>query len=446
MRAGGVGITGVGILLGLCCHSLAADPDQGSLLFWPEWRGPLRTGVAPQADPPVSWSEDENIQWKVRLEGLGHSSPVVCGNKVFVTTAVAYGPRLDPVREIAPGAHDNKEVTQRHRFHVICLDRHAGKILWNKVVADVLPQEGGHISGSQASASPVTDGQFVYAHFGSRGLHALDYRGNVIWSRDLGSMQSKHGHGEGSSPALQDGVLLVNWDHEGQSFVEAIHAKNGETLWKKERNEVTSWSSPLIVEHEGRQQVVIAGTGETRSYDLLTGDVIWTCVGLSANIVATPVASDGIVIVGSSYEIRSMLAIRLDGAEGDITHLDQVLWRTGRRTPYVPSMLLVEDSVYFLRHYQGILSRRNLRTGEESSGPWRLGGLRDIYSSPVAAAGRVYIIDLYGRTLVFEHADPPRQLAYNQLDDSFAATPALVEDQILLRGGKFLYSIRDQSR
>jgi len=434
------------LILGLGTATGTAGSIDNASAFWPAWRGPLGTGAAPDANPPVTWSEDENIHWKIRLPGLGHSSPIVWGNAIFVTTAVAYGRQLDPVPVTAPGAHDNKRLTQKHRFHVICVDRGSGNILWDKVVADALPHEGGHVSGSQASASPVTDGQHVYAHFGSRGLYALDFDGNIVWSREFGRMQSKHAHGEGSSPALRNEIIVVNWDHEGQSFVEAMAAETGRTLWKQERNEVTSWASPLIVEHEGRHQVVIAGTARIRSYDLLTGDVIWTCGGLSANIVATPVAADGIVVVGSSYEIRSMLAIRLSGATGDITNTDQVQWRTRHRTPYVPSMLLTDDAVYFLRHYQGILSRRDLQTGEESTGPWRLGGLRDIYASPVAAAGRVYIVDLYGRTLVFKYADSPRQLAWNQLDDEFAATPALVGDQLLLRGRRFLYSIRDPSQ
>ena len=423
-------------------HAQADD----SRINWPEWRGPLRTGAAPHANPPVTWSEDSNIQWKFTLPGLGHSSPVVWDNAVFLTTAVAYGPRLDPVPVTAPGAHDNKNVTRRHRFFVICVDRTTGKIRWQRQVSDTLPHEGGHTTGSLASASPVTDGEHVYAHFGSYGLYALDFDGTLVWSRNFGPMQSKHAHGEGSSPTLQDGRLIVNWDHEGQSFVEAIDVHSGKTFWKTERDEVTSWASPLIVAHDGRYQVIIAGTGKTRAYDLETGDTIWECGGLSANIVATPVAADGIVVVGSSYEIRAMMGIRLAGASGDITGTNQVGWRIRHRTPYVPSMLLVDRSVYFLRHYQGILSRRDLASGDESAGPWRLSGLRDIYASPVAAAGRVYIVDLDGRTLVFQHGDAPRQLAYNQLDDGFAATPALVGDQLILRGQRSLYGIRDAAR
>ena len=343
----------------------------------------------------------------------------------------------------APGAHDNVDVTQKHRFSVICVDRADGTIRWQTVVNDTLPHEGGHDTGSLASASPITDGKNVYAFFGSHGLYALDFSGNVVWKRPFEQMQSKHAHGEGASPALHDGVLVVNCDHEGQSFVEAIDAASGKTKWKKDRAEVTSWASPLIVERNEAAQVVIAGTDRIRAYDLKSGSVVWKCGGLSSNVVATPVAADGILIAASSYDTRAMLAIDLSTAAGDITGTSRILWSTTQRTPYVPSMLVVEDSVYFLRHYQNILSRRNIRTGDESGGPFRLAGVQNIYASPVAAKDRIYIADLDGRTLVFTHSDQPRQLALNQLDDRFAATPALAGNELFLRGHEFLYCIAE---
>ena len=421
----------------------AADDDDGSARFqnWAEWRGPLRTGVAPLADPPVEWNEKKNIRWKVKLPGLGHSSPIVWQNSVFLTTAIPYGPELDPVPVTAPGAHDNLNVTQKHRFVVVCVNRTDGTIRWQTIVNDVLPHEGGHDTGSLASASPITDGERVYAYFGSHGLYALDFDGKLLWQRVPGKMQSKHAHGEGSSPSLHDGTLVINADHEEQSFIEAFDAATGTTKWKRDRDEVTSWASPLIVQDGARAQVVVAGTDRIRAYDLATGDVLWKCGGLSSNVVATPVAADGILIAASSYDTRAMLAINMNGASGDITGSRHVLWSTTQRTPYVPSMLLVEEHVYCLRHYQNILSRRHILTGAESAGPFRLSGIQDIYASPVAAKGRIYIADLNGHTLVFTHDDQPEYLALNPLDDSFAATPALVGQELFLRGREFLYCI-----
>ena len=420
--------------------------DVERLQNWPSWRGPLRTGVAPAANPPVEWNENKNICWKTKLPGKGHSSPVVWGDSIYVTTAIPYGPVLEPVPVTATGAHDNVDVTQRHRFVVICVDREDGEIRWQRTVADLLPHEGGHNTGSLASASPVTDGKHVFAYFGSFGLFALDRSGEIQWQHPLPQLESKHAHGEGASVALHDGVLVVNCDHEKQSFIRAIDAATGKTVWEKPRDEVTSWASPLVVVIDGVAQVVVAGTDRIRSYDLLTGDILWQCGGLSANVVATPVASEGILIAGSSYDTRAMMAVDLNKATGDITGSSHVLWSTTQRTPYVPSMLLVKDNVYFLRHYQNILSRRNIRTGAEAAGPFRLAGVQDIYSSPVAAAGRIYVTDLYGRTLVMTDEDSPSQLALNQLDDGFAATAALVGREIILRGEQFLYNITEEMK
>lgn len=421
-----------------------ADNPDGRLHQWGEWRGPWRTGEAPFADPPIEWSETRNVRWKTPIPGLGHSSPIVWGDAVYLTTAIPHGPRLPPVPVTAPGAHDNLEVTRKHQFVVLCVDRGDGRIRWQTIVRDALPHEGGHQTGSLASASPVTDGQRIFAWFGSQGLYALSPEGRVLWSHLPGQMQSKHAHGEGASPALHDGVIVINCDHEGASFVRALDAVSGEELWTRPRDEVTSWASPLILERSQPPQVVVAGTDRIRAYDLYNGEVLWQCGGLSANVVATPVAADGIVIAASSYDTRAMLAIDVAGATGDITQTRHVLWSTRLRTPYVPSPLIVDDSVYFLRHYQGILSRRQLRSGQETGGPWRLPAIRSIYASPVAANGRVYITDLDGQTLVFAHGDNPQPLARNQLDDSFAATPALVDDQLILRGRRHLYSLREE--
>ncbi|MFP6691482.1 MAG: PQQ-binding-like beta-propeller repeat protein, partial [Pirellulales bacterium] len=252
---------------------------------------------------------------------------------------------------------------------------------------------------------------------------------------------TKHGHGEGSSPALYGDTLIVNWDHEGQSFVVALDKRNGRQLWRLDRKEVTSWATPIVVEHNGRPQVVVCGTDRVRGYDLETGKIIWQCGGMSANIVATPVSADGVVFVGSSYEKRAMLAINLDGAKGDITGTDKVLWSRFRGTPYVPSPLLYGNALYFLTHYQGILSRVNAKTGEDRPGAFRLGAIRNVYASPVAAADRIYITDLDGTTAVLSHGDIPRLLSINRLNDSFSASAAIVGEELFLRGKKHLYCI-----
>jgi len=415
--------------------------EMEAMRYWAQWRGPLGTGVAPHADPPVEWSEHKNIRWKTPLSGRGHSSPVIWADRVFLTTAVPSGDAVRPGAGYRPGEHGNLSAVRRHEFIVLAVSRRDGKVLWRTVVREGIPHEGGHYTGTFGSASPIADGEHVFAFFGSNGLYCLDMDGHVKWKTDLGDMHSKHGHGEGSSPALYGETIVVNWDHEGQSFLIALDKRTGKERWKVNRDEVTSWSTPIFVEHKGTVQVVVSATNRVRGYDLATGDVIWECGGLSRNVVASPVSADGMVYAGSSYGKQAMLAIRLENAKGDITDTDRVAWAIDRYTPYVPSPLLYKGRLYFLRHYQGLLSCLEARSGEVLYGPARLEGIRNVYASPVAAAGRIYITSRGGVTLVLNHGDEGEVLAQNLLDDSFSASAALVGDEIYLRGEQHLYCI-----
>ncbi len=439
------------LTLAACClPALPAEEDQdsgsGAGRNWPQWRGPLGTGVAPHANPPLEWGESKNIRWKTAIPGSGHSTPIVWADRIFLTTAVPFGDALEPRPDNAPGAHDNVLVTRRHRFVVLAVNRRDGKIAWQRKVREGLPHEGGHYTGSYASASPVTDGEHLFAFFGSRGLYCLDLDGEVKWNADFGEMRTKHGHGEGSSPALHGDTVVANWDHEGASFAIAFDKRTGKERWKIARDELTSWATPIVVEQGGKPQVIISGTNRVRAYELATGKVVWECGGLSANVVASPVAADGMVYAASSYDSQAILAIRLDGARGDITGTDHVVWTRSRRTPYVPSPLLYGDSIYFLRHYQGVISRVKAKTGEEPDGPFRLDAIRHVYASPVGAANRIYVTDLYGTTQVLRHGGNKGKietLARNQLDDSFSASAAIVGRELYLRGRRHLYCIAE---
>ena len=412
--------------------------------FWPQWRGPLGTGVAPHADPPLEWSETSNVRWKTAIPGLGHSTPVVWGTRIFLTAAIPVGDVLEAKPETAPGAHDNVPVTRRRQLVALALDRSDGKILWQRNLREWLPHESRHHTGSYAAASPVVDAERLYAFFGSGGLFCLDHDGYLLWQADLGQMQVKHAHGEGGSPALHGETVVVNWDHEGDSFVVAFDASTGEERWKVTRDEVTSWATPLIVEQAAEVQVVISASDRVRAYDLADGKVVWECAGMSHNVVATPVAGDGMLFAASSYDRQALLAIRLEGARGDISKSDHVVWYRRRSTPYVPSPLLYGEALYFLHHYQGKLSRVVAATGEEPYRPLRLDGLDDIYASPVGAAGRLYVVDRSGEVAVLSHEPQPKVLARNILEDRFSASPVLVERDLYLRGERFLYCIAEE--
>ena len=428
-------------VLCLLAGGAAADEEPGKDRFWPGWRGPLATGAAPYADPPLEWSESRNLRWKARLSGGGHSTPVVWGDRVFVTAAVPHGEPVAPTYSGLPGAHDEHPVTHRHRFVVLALSRATGRVLWQRVVRDALPRAGGHRTASLASPSPVTDGEHLVASFGSHGLYGLDLDGELRWEVDLGPMHPLHGHGEGSSPALFGGTLVVNWDHEGESFLAAFDKGTGALRWKSPREPASSWTTPIVLEAGGRTQVVVSGSRMVRAYDLETGEMIWQSPGLSVeNVVATPVAGFGLVFAGSSYDRQAVLAVPLQPAAGEAR---RAAWSRTRGAPYVPSFLLYGDALYFVRHFQNILTRVDARTGQDRPGPLRLRGLDRVFASPVAAAGRVYVSGRNGATVVISHGDSPAVLAVNRLADSFSASAALAGGELYLRGGSHLYCIAE---
>jgi outer membrane protein assembly factor BamB len=432
------------LVIGQCALVLADEPAS----YWPAWRGPLATGVAPEGDPPLVWDEADgtNIRWKTPMPGRGHSTPIVWGERIFLTTAIPIGPALPPKPSTAPGNHDNLPVTHRQQFVALAIDRASGKIVWQRKLREALPHEQGHQTASLASASPVTDGERLFVNFGSFGLYCLDFEGQTLWQADFGPMQSLHGHGEGSSPVLYGDLLVVNWDHEGQSFVVALDKRTGVERWKVDRQEITSWATPIIALHAGRPQLIISGTSKIRGYDLAIGRVLWECGGLSANVVATPVSDGRMVFAGSSYDKRALLAIDLAGAKGDITGTKHVVWSRFRGTPYVPSPLLYDGKLYYLTHYQGILSRVDGVTGEDEPGAIRLAGIGNIYASPVGAAGRVYVTDLDGATAVVSHTGAPRVLAINRLKEPIAASAAIAGRDMFLRGEKSLYRIAEPEK
>ena len=414
---------------------------------WPQWRGPQANGVAPHADPPITWSESDNVRWKISLPGKGHSTPIVWGDRVFFTAAVPVGDAQKPVYDNAPGTHDNVPVTHRHQFAVVAVSRRDGRILWKKTLREEFPHEGGHETGSLASNSPVTDGEYLYAFFGSRGLYCLDLDGEVKWQKDLGRMNTLHAHGEGSSPVLHGDTLIVCWDHEADSSLHAFDKRTGRERWKTARDEKTSWSTPLLVENEGKPQIIVSATRRVRGYDPATGAQIWECAGLTDNVVSSPVYGHGMIFAGNSYYQQSMLAIRLAGAKGDITSTDRVAWKLNRSTPYVSSPLLYDDTLYFLRHNQNVLSRLEPLTGKARGEPLRLDGIRDfIFASPVGAAGRIYVTGRDGATVVLRHDRQNATLAVNRLDDVFSASAALVDRELYLRGERFLYCLEEKER
>jgi len=416
---------------------------------WPQWRGPHGTGSTNGGNPPIRWSGTENIRWKVSLPGRGSASPVVWGDRLFVVTSVStdddaasQGGLFARLRRRIVGNVAPPGVQQ---YVVMALARTDGRVLWKQVATEEAPHEGRHGTGSWASPSGVVDADQFCAFFGSRGLYCYDHDGRLLWERDLGDMEIRMEFGEGASPALHRDTLVVNWDHQGQSFITALDKRTGEERWRADRDEITSWTTPLVVEYDGVPQVVTSATNRVRSYDLETGRVIWESEGVTMNAIPSPVASDGVVYVTSGYRGSRLWAIRLADASGDVAENGALAWSLDRDTPYVPSPLLHGGILYLVKSNSGILSAFDATSGEQLYGPERLPGIRSVYASPVAVRDRIYLAGREGTILVISAGPTFEVIATNVLDDGFDASPAIAGDELYLRGHQYLYCIAPSS-
>ncbi len=440
---GTLGITVVFLLTAVCTHAPAAGVDN----CWPTWRGPAGNGTTSQGNPPVTWSESENIKWKVEIPGKGHSSPVIWGNKIFLQTAVDTGQAASQAAQAAPAAPSGRKGLSTpapktiHKFDLVCVDRTTGKILWQKTATEAAPHEGHQPTGTFANYSPITDGKYVWASFGSRGLHCFDLEGNLKWSQPLPTMRTVMAFGEGSSPALAGDAIIVVCDQEAGSAIFAFNKVTGAQLWRQDRDERTSWATPAIVEVDGRTQAIVPATKLTRSYDAKTGDLIWQCGGLTRNVIPSPVLGFGMVFCTSGYQGSSLQAIKLAGSKGDLSGTDAVAWQINKGTPYVASPLLYGNRIYVFAGLTPKLSCYEARSGKPLFTDQTLEEIKQVYASPVGVADRVYCPGRNGVTVVIKNADIFEVLATNKLDDGIDASPAVIGDEMYLRGNKCLYCI-----
>lgn len=427
---------------------------------WPAWRGTSGAGAALGAEPPLRWSDQENVKWKTRVPGSGFSTPIIWKDRIFLLSAIeteAPPPAADLPAEPADasaakggrrggrtkggsGFGGGPTPSRPYEFVALALDRGTGKIVWQKTARKEVPHEGHHASHGFASASPVTDGERLYVPFGSRGFYCYDLQGNLLWEKDLGDMRTRGGFGEGASPALAGDVLIINWDHEDQSFIVALDKKSGAEVWRKNRDESSSWSTPVIVAAHGRQQAIVAASNRTRSYDAATGDLIWEAAGLTGNVIPMPVVGHDMVYVMSGFRGYSIQAIKLS-SRGDVTDTDNIVWNLRRSAPYVPSPVLSGDRLYMTKSNDAYLSCVNALTGEIYYQDQPLPGVRGIYASPLAANGHVYIAGREGTVLVIKDAPKFEIVATNRLSDRIDASPAMVGRELFLRGHDYLYCI-----
>ena len=423
-------------LAGLALVPAAARQQAAGDRFWPQWRGPHMNGVSKTATPPLTWSEKENIRWKVEIPGRGSATPVIWGDRVYVQTAVPVG-----VEGAAAHTVGGRNLVA-HKYTVMAIDRKTGKTVWEQVARQEAPHEATHPeNGTWASASAATDGELVIASFESRGFYAYDMNGKLVWEKDLGDKRMRNTFGEGSTPALHGNRLVIVWDHQGESFIAVLDKRTGAEIWRKPRKEIDTWATPLVVTVNGRAQVITGAMNQIVSYDLETGDVVWHTAGLTMNPIPSPVSDGTMVWMMAGFRGNSLKAIRLADAKGDITGTPAIAWTLERDTPYVPSPVLYDKVLYVLKSNNGLLSTFDAATGTPHYQVQRLDAVPNVFASPVGAAGRVYIPGREGATLVIKHGPAFEVLATNHLDDGFDASPALVDGELYLRGYRYLYCI-----
>ncbi|MFC2086342.1 PQQ-binding-like beta-propeller repeat protein [Bacteroidota bacterium] len=420
---------------------------------WPNWRGPNVDGVSLNGSPPTEWSETKNIKWKTPIPGKGVGTPVVWGDQIFITTAIELDQKateeaIKRLKKTHPtfvkvlGMSGTTENILQ--FVVYSINRKSGEVIWKKVAREQFPHEGMNDQGSWASASCVTDGEHMIASFGSYGIYCFDMSGKLIWEKDLGDMHVVNSFGEGSSPFIYKDKLAIVWDHMGPSKMFVLNKNTGEEIWQKDREELGTWVSPIIVEVNGKAQIIVPGDFKSIAYDLVDGNIIWELAGLGDGPISCPVYDGERAFLMSGYgKIKIVQAVNLKTAKGNIENTESVVWTNEKNTSYVPSPLLKNGKLYYLKASRAQISCVDAKTGEiyyEALKPEGLGGA---YASPVSANGNIYILDRKGNSAVIKEGPEFEVIATNKLDDNFDASPAIVGNDLLLRGFKSLYCISE---
>src|SRR5213594_1386891 len=347
--------------------SLAASPIV-SAQNWPMFRGPAASGVADGSPTPVKWdaATGENVVWKTPVPGVSVSSPIVWGDRVFVSTAVS----SDASAGIRTGLYGDVEPAKdvsKHSWKLVALDKRTGKVLWERVAHEGIPKTKRHPKSSQATATPVTDGRRVIVSFGSEGLYAYDVDGKLLWTKDLGVLNAgwfydpDYEWGIGSSPIIWKNLVIVQCDIQKNSFIAAFDVDTGQPAWRTQRDEIPSWSTPAIFEHDGRTEIVTQATTFIRGYDASNGKELWRLSGNSEITIPTPIVGPGFVVITNGYRgVQPIYAIK-PGANGDITlksdqtKSDFIAWSTNRGGPYIPTPLIYRDQLYVVQ-ISGVLA------------------------------------------------------------------------------------------
>jgi hypothetical protein len=423
---------------------------------WPSFRGANAAGTADGKPTAVKWdaATGEGVAWKTPVEGIAVSSPIVWGNRVFVSTAIGsdtkQGIRTGQYGDVEPIADSSK-----HAWHLLALDKATGTVVWDKVAYEGVPKTKRHPKSSQASATPVTDGTVVIVSFGSEGLYAFDFTGKLLWKKDLGVLNAgwffdpDYEWGIGSSPIIYKNMAIVQCDIQRGSFIAAFDTQTGKEIWRTQRDEIPSWSTPTILEVGGKAELVTQATTFTRGYDPMTGKELWKYSGNSEIAIPTPIVGPGFVVITNGYRgVQPIVALK-PGATGDITLAkgetknEHITWSTTRGGPYIPTPVIYGDYLYVLQN-GGVFTAYKVATGEQVYQK-RLGGTGGSFSaSPVAADGKVYCTSEDGDVFVIKAGPEYQELAKNAIGEVLMATPAISDGLIIFRGVKHVIAIKAQ--
>jgi outer membrane protein assembly factor BamB len=415
---------------------------------WPQFRGPQSTGVADDSALPETWSATRNVVWKTGIPGSGWSSPVVWGDRIFLTSVISTVAPEVPKKGLYFGGNREGIPTDEHRWMVYAVDWKTGKIAWEREVHRGSPRSSHHLKNTYASETPVTDGERVYAYFGNLGLFVFDIDGKPVWSQPWGPFRTRYGWGTAASPVLyQERVYVVN-DNDDRSFLVALDKRSGKQIWRVERDEASNWSTPFIWENERRTEIITSGTRKVRAYDL-DGKVLWELGGMSSVVIPTPFAQHGLLFLASGYvgdNVRPVFAVR-PSAKGDIslkeseTSNEYIAWYQRQAGPYNPSPLVYGDFYYTLLD-RGMMTCHEARTGREIYGKQRIDPETTAFTaSPWAYNGKIFALSEDGDTFVIQAGAEFKVLRKNPLDELCMATPAIARGSLIIRTASKLYRI-----
>lgn len=435
----------LGAVLTAIVLTIAVDGVQGQNANWAQWRGQDASGISAETSLPTEWSASKNIRWKTAIPGSGHSSPIVWGNRVFVTTSIegAVIPGAEAVKHYQKGqpyVHpDSVGADHSYTMKLVCLDARSGKVLWQQTAYEGRVYDNRHRKNTYASTTPVTDGKYVYLSFEAEGLYCYDFNGRQIWKTSLGKI-AKGGMGYGTSPVLFGNLVILQCDQDSGegSFIAAVNKATGKEVWRTARRHRRSWATPLLIKTAERAELIASGAESVIAYDPATGKELWRAPGVVSNPIPSPVTGHGLVIVSAGSQDKRAYAIKLGGS-GDLTNTPNMVWSYDKATAYVPSPILYGEYLYLLTD-AGLITCMEVRTGKVVYQS-RLPVPAKFTASPVAFDGKILLTSEDGDSFIVRAGEVLEVLQTNSLNEPVYASPALAGGRIFLRGEKHLYCI-----